>query len=142
MRVPLAQSLQDTFRWLKRTLAWEASTRTQIQGTLIKGDPNAPPSVSSEVRMFFMRNFQWPMMIVATVESNGKPFYVGFRTAGGYVGICQEQLTGKGFCMGLGHEDLTVFAIGPLGDELPITGFLVLPKAQALLFGDNDFPRL
>lgn len=125
----------------QRALAWRASQRKDIKGVLVRGDADAAPSTTNQLVMVF-RRLGWKKVVVATVESGGDPFYVGYRTNTGQIFLCEHPLVGSGFRAKLGKEDVTFFALNPNGDEIPIINVIILTKEHAAQFADEEFPRV
>lgn len=137
MKVPF----QNILAYALRALAWEDSKRPVTSGVKIAGDPNARPSSSNKLKMLRAR-LSWKMVAVITINSNGRPFYAGFKNEWGQVFICQHKLTGKGFRAMVGHESVTFFAIDELGTELVVDNATTMSKAAANIYEDEDFPRV
>lgn len=127
--------------YAQRALSWRTSDHKNIRGTLVKGDLNTRPSSGSRLPMTVIR-LTWKMVAVITVESGGKPFYVGYQDPVGQAHLCDCPLMGAGFRAKVGREDVLFFVIDADGVELPIRNVVVLPQKEAAQFKDKDFPRI
>ena len=91
--------------------------RGEIRGVLIAGDKCSAPTRWWNI--LFLLMLGWPMRsILVNLSSN--PVRVGYRDMNGKTMLTTECVQGRKFCVRIGHEDCTFFAVNSRGEEVAL----------------------
>jgi len=91
--------------------------RGNVQGVLVAGDKCAAPTRWWNI--LFLLTLGWPMRAVL-VNLSFNPVRVGYRDANGKTMLTEEFVHDRTFCVRIGHEDCTFFAVNARGEEIPL----------------------
>ena len=86
-----------------------------MNGTLIEGDKHAAPTRLWNI--LFLRLLGRPMRAVL-VNLSEEPVRIGYRDFRGKTMLTTNFISDRTFCMRIGHEDCTFFAVNAKGEEV------------------------